>query len=216
MSSCCVQAADKFFDDKYALRDLKRYRKKGPFGTSKLLVEALKQYALEEQALLDVGGGIGMITHEVLAAGGRNATVIDMSTASLKLAAEEAVRRGTPDAISFLHGDVVQQADDLPVADIVALDRVVCCYPEPVKLLNAVLGKCTNLFAISYPRSHAYTRFSFWFGNKIWRLTGHRFQTYVHDEALLENQIRHNGFELITSAQTPLWQTALYQRVKMA
>ncbi len=157
-----------------------------------------------------------MITHEVLAAGGKTATIVDMSSASLALAKEEAARQGTAARVSFVHGDVVQQADSIPVVDMVALDRVVCCYPAPIELLDAVLGKCTNLFAISYPRPLMYTRFAFWFGNKIWRLTGHRFQTYVHSEAMLQRQIKKNGFEQVSSEHTILWQTALYQRVKMS
>lgn len=215
MSSCCAQATDRFFDKKYALRDLKKYRKKGPDGTTKLLVASLKAYTLDDTTLLDVGGGIGMITHEVLAAGGKAATIVDMSSASLALAKEEAARHGTTDRIAFMHGDMVQQADAVPVVDVVALDRVVCCYPAPIELLDAVLGKCTNLFAISYPRPHAYARFAFWFGNKIWRMTGHSFQTFVHSEALLQHQIRKNGFEEVGSQHTLMWQTALYQRVKM-
>lgn len=216
MSSCCVQATDQFFDKKYAQRDLKKYRKKGPTGTTKLLVDGLRQHRLADTSLLDVGGGIGMITHEVLAAGGKTATIVDMSSASLALAKEEAKRQGAGARIAFVHGDVVQQADSVPVVDVVALDRVVCCYPAPIELLDAVLGKCTNLFAISYPRPRLYTRFAFWFGNKIWRVSGHRFQTYVHSEALLQRQIRENGFEQLSNAHTFLWQTALYRRVKMS
>ncbi|MEM8485455.1 MAG: class I SAM-dependent methyltransferase [Bacteroidota bacterium] len=216
MSSCCVQATDQFFDKKYALRDLRKYRRKGPGGTTRLLVDALRQHKLTDTTLLDVGGGIGMITHEVLAVGGKAATIVDMSSASLALAKEEAVRLGTEARLKLIHGDVVQQADAVPVVDVVALDRVVCCYPAPIELLDAVLGKCTNLFAISYPRPHAYARFAFWFGNKIWRLSGHSFQTFVHSEAVLQQQIRNNGFEEISSQHTLMWQTSLYQRVKMA
>lgn len=216
MSSCCEQATDRFFDKKYAQRDLRKYRKKGPGGTTRLLVDELLQHKLIDATLLDVGGGIGMITHEVLAAGGKAATIVDMSSASLALAKEEAERQGTATRLKFIHGDVVQHAEVMPVVDVVALDRVVCCYPAPVKLLDAVLGKCTNLFAISYPRPHAYARFAFWFGNKIWRLSGHSFQTFVHSEEVLQQQIRNNGFEEISSQHTLMWQTSLYQRVKMA
>lgn len=45
-------------------------------------------------------------------------------------AQEEAKRKGLDDRIRFYHGDFVDLASEIPPADIVTLDRVICCYPD--------------------------------------------------------------------------------------
>jgi hypothetical protein len=38
--------------------------------------------------------------------------------------------RGREQVIQFVHADFVEAASELPSAAVVALDRVVCCYPS--------------------------------------------------------------------------------------
>jgi 2-polyprenyl-3-methyl-5-hydroxy-6-metoxy-1,4-benzoquinol methylase len=51
---------------------------------------------------LDVGGGIGVIHHELLSAGARSAIHVDATDANIQTAEEEARRRGHLGAVTFV------------------------------------------------------------------------------------------------------------------
>ena len=58
--------ADKFFNDKFARKELKRYRRRGPVRATLRLIQAIKDHDIRESSLLDIGGGIGVIQLELL------------------------------------------------------------------------------------------------------------------------------------------------------
>ena len=66
MSCCQCQGIETQFDRKSVAKDLEHYRKKGPNKTTNMLIEALKAEGIEEMVLLDIGGGVGAIQHELL------------------------------------------------------------------------------------------------------------------------------------------------------
>src|SRR5204863_302008 len=72
MTCCQPDSFDAVFSEKRASKDLKRYRKKGPDKTTRLLLDALKADGVAGKTLLDIGGGIGVAHHELLAAGDRS------------------------------------------------------------------------------------------------------------------------------------------------
>lgn len=133
----CCQITDKTFGEAEARTNLKDYQRKGPAGQTRLILEAVRSLGLKDAALPDVGGGIGAIHHELLEDVAREATHVDASSAYLKVATEEARRRGHGERVRFIHADFTDVADDLPKADVVTLDRVVCCYPDYRGLLQA-------------------------------------------------------------------------------
>jgi hypothetical protein len=49
---------------------------------------------------------------------------------SVQVAQDEANRRGHAEQVQFLHGDFLALAPAIAPADLVTLDRVLCCYPE--------------------------------------------------------------------------------------
>src|ERR1041385_1488639 len=54
--------------------------------------------------------------------------------------------------IEWVEGDFVAVAATVPSADLVALDRVVCCYPAYAPLLEQAAAHSRRLLAMSYPR----------------------------------------------------------------
>src|SRR5215510_6409672 len=122
--NCCEMENNTFGEDE-AKANLKDYRRRGPAKQTKFILEAIRSLRLKDAALLDIGGGIGVIHHELLEDVAREATHVDASSAYLKVATEEAKRKGHADRIKFIHADFTDVASDLPPADIVTLDRVV-------------------------------------------------------------------------------------------
>src|SRR5690606_2649869 len=88
------EGADAIFDQKTAEDDLRDYQQGGAGGTTGQLLDAIKAAGVAGLSLLDIGGGIGVIQHELAAAGVERVTDVDASRAYLRMAQAEAGRRG--------------------------------------------------------------------------------------------------------------------------
>jgi hypothetical protein len=66
MNCCQCQGLETLFNEQYVTKELSRYRNKGPEKTTRLLIDALKAEGVQGMALLDIGGGVGVIQHELL------------------------------------------------------------------------------------------------------------------------------------------------------
>lgn len=147
MTCCARNAIDREFDGRRAVRDLQRFRRRGPDPSTALLLDQVQFVALPSApTLMDIGGGIGALHHVLRDAGFATATEVDGSTAFLTAAAEESVRRGHADRVEFCQGDFRNAASALGSADVVTLDRVVCCDPDFATLPLSILHP--------FPRCH--------------------------------------------------------------
>ena len=161
MPACCStfeRAAEQQFNEKKAAQELKRYRTKGPGPTTRLLQEGIAQAGALKGTLLDIGSGVGSLTFGLLERGITHAVAVDASSAYNGVARQEAERLGREEAVQFVHGDFVTVASELPIATLVTLDRVVCCYPSYEPLLDAALYHTDLYLAFSYPRDVWYVR----------------------------------------------------------
>jgi magnesium-protoporphyrin O-methyltransferase len=163
-------------------------------------------------SLLDVGAGIGALTLELLESGSTEATCVDLAAGSLAIAREEAARRGLAARISWCEGDFVDVAADLPASDIVALDKVVCCYPSFRPLLEAAARHSRRWLALSYPRDRWYVRCGLWLENLWRRLRGSAFRAFVHPVTAMDALLREAGFVAASHSSTLVWQASVYTR----
>jgi SAM-dependent methyltransferase len=215
MPGCCSafeSAADLQFNQRKVAQELKRYREKGPGPTTRLLADGIAQSGALSGTVLDVGSGIGALTLALLERGAANAIAVDASTAYVDVAREEAGRRGKTDAIQFVHADFVERASQLPSANVVALDRVVCCYPSWEHLLDAALGHAERCLALSYPRDAWYVRLGMTLENGQRWLARNSFRTFVHPISKIEQTIRRAGFGLSSRRETWMWSVDVYLR----
>jgi magnesium-protoporphyrin O-methyltransferase len=208
--------AESLFTERAARRDLKRYRRKGPTGITRELLHALREQDVAAGTLLDIGGGVGTLQHELLHSGLAHAVHVDASRAYLEASAREAERQGHGDRVEQHHGDFVQLADNLVPVDVVTLDRVVCCYPDMPALVRASAAKAQRLYALSYPRVRWLTRLGRRLGNAWFRVRGSSFRTYLHPPAEIEAHVERNGFRPVASGRTLLWHAAVYRRVNVS
>jgi O-methyltransferase domain len=141
-----------FYNEKLATSELRKYREKGPSASTQALIDAMKAEGVEGATLLDIGGGIGAIQHELLAAGAAHATSVEASASYLEVAQEESLRRDLGDRVTYRHGDFVELADSIPPADIVTLDRVINVYPDWERLTELAAARAQRLFGLVYPR----------------------------------------------------------------
>jgi magnesium-protoporphyrin O-methyltransferase len=212
--SCCNVDYDAAFDARTARRDLAAYRRDGASGSTKRLIDELLKSDVAGASLLDIGGGVGVIGFELLAAGAERLTNVDASRAYVAVAQREAKRRGVDDRAQFLHGDFVALAAEIEPADVVTLDRVVCCYGDWAALLDHSLARARRLYGLVYPNDRWWMRAGIWIGNLGLRLSGQSFRGFVHPERAIDAHVRAAGFEPSSHHRGWLWQTVVYVRAR--
>jgi magnesium-protoporphyrin O-methyltransferase len=157
---------------------------------------------------------VGVLDHELLAAGAVRAVTVDASPAYLTLCAEEAERRGHADRLEQLLGDFVDLAPEVEPADVVTLDRVICCYPHMRVLVGASATRARRLYGVVFPREHAVMRFGVAVLNLVQRLLGSAFRVYVHQGRDVDDELDERGFRRVWTGGSFLWQARLYERVE--
>ena len=212
MSCRQCRGIEGMFDEKYVTNELSRYRKKGPGDTTRLLIEALKKEGVQGLTLLDIGGGVGAIQHGLLEAGAVQAIDVDASSAYLSAARVEAQRRGYTDRIRFQQGDFVDLAANITPADIVTLDRVICCYPDMEKMVGLSVARTWKIYGMVIPRESWWVKIGLGVGNFFFRLRRNPFRTYVHPIRAVEAILSSNGFKRHSYRKTFIWQVAVYTR----
>jgi magnesium-protoporphyrin O-methyltransferase len=177
------------------------------------LIEALKAEGVEGATLLDIGGGIGAIQHELLAAGAASAMSVDASAPYLDAAREESDRRGHGGRVTFLHGDFVQLAESVRPADIVTLDRVINVYPDLERLVGLSAERALRLYGLVYPRDARGVKVVIRAMNLVLRLLRKPVTVFVHPGDAIDRIVRQKGFSPIVSRSVgPVWQVAVYRR----
>ncbi len=207
----CIGIED-LFDKKLAMKELKHFRQKGARPTTRLMVEKIVAEGVKGLTLLDIGGGVGAVQVELLSAGARSAVDIDASSSYLTAAKEEAGRRGFTGRVTYRHGNFVDLAGSLEDADIVTLDRVVCCYNDARALVELSARRTRKILAMVYPRDSRLTRFINWCLNLPRKLQRAEFRTFVHPRPLLEASARAGGLECRGRFPRGFWEVALFAR----
>ena len=181
--------------------------------TARLLLAGIAKAGQHHGRLLDIGSGVGALTFELLERGVTEAIGVDLSSAYVAAASEEATHRGRTDSVRFVHGDFVAMASQLLAVDIVTLDRVVCCYPEYEPLLDESVRHADRYFALSYPRDAWYVRT--WVGvqNLARQVRRNPFRTFVHSASAMDHVIRRTGLELVSRSCTCTWCADVYRHV---
>lgn len=200
------------FDAKTAEGDLKRYLKKGPDGTTTALIDAIVAEGVEGATLLDIGGGIGAIQLELLAKGAATATSVDATEAYVRVSHAEATRRGYGDRIRPLVGAFETLAPEIEPADVVTLDRVVCCDPDLPGLLGRAAERARRVVGLVYPRQTWWNEIAARVINTWAWLTRDATRWHMHRPAEIDAILRRAGFTPRDVDRTMVWHVVLYVR----
>ncbi len=213
--SCCSHCRDAnaFFGQRDAMHRLARYQRHGPEGTTRLLIEALGATRLTDATLLDIGGGIGVVHHELLRAGAAHAVAIDAATAALSVAETESQRLGHAERVTYLHGDFVTLAPTVAPATLVILDRVVCCYPAMPALIGAAAARAERFLGLVYPHDAWWVHLGMQVLNTGLALQRTTFRVFCHPTAAVDAQIRQAGLTQRFRRIRGPWQVVVYERL---
>ena len=204
------------FDGRTVRREQRDYRRKGAPTTTRMLIEALLRAGVDGRSLLDIGGGVGAVQHALLQAGASRAQSVDASTAYLEIARQEADRLGLADRIEAVHGDFVRVAASVATADIVTLDRVICCYHDMRRLVAESAGRARRLYGLVYPRDIWWLRPAFRLMNLFLRLRRSSFRTFLHSTADVEAELAQHGLRRTFHRNMGMWQVAVFSVGRLA
>jgi 2-polyprenyl-3-methyl-5-hydroxy-6-metoxy-1,4-benzoquinol methylase len=203
---------ESFYNEKRAATDLRKYREKGPIPSTRALIEALKAEGVEGATLLDIGGGIGAIQHELIDAGVAHATSVEASAPYLDAAREESRRRGHDERVTYLYGNFVGLADSVSPAEIVTLDRVINVYPDWERLAELAAARAERLYGLVYPRDTRMVRVVIFAINLLLRLLRKPVRASVRPHNAVERIAHERGLGSHFSRDVGPWQIVIFRR----
>jgi SAM-dependent methyltransferase len=212
MDACGCDGLAAMFDRRTAEHDRERYHREGPDRTTRMLLEMIPSNRVGGSSILDIGGGIGVIGKELLQAGAGHAVLVEASPAYLAVARQEARQANQLNRIEFVDGDFVRRAAELDAADIVTLDRVVCCYPDAEALVALSAARAHWLYGLVLPRDRWLVRAGLRILNLGFRLRRKAYRAYAHPNARIDQLVAAAGLQPRSEAGTFFWRVVVYGR----
>ena len=207
---CCQNNRE--FDAKRAQKRLKDYRKNGPGPSTRVLIGLLQQCDVKGFDLLDIGSGVGSLHLELLDYGLSAVVSVEASRAYQEASQQEAENQGKDHLVKYHYADFVAAAAQFESADIVTLDKVICCYPIMSELVSKSLAKARNLYCVILPRDTWWVKLVQSTGELAKRTWGNSFRTYVHSISDFQDIVTRAGFELRHLKYQREWMIAVYRK----
>jgi SAM-dependent methyltransferase len=211
MDCCDPNGLDRMFAGRLVRQELNAWRRKGLNGRQRSIIEPLAPLA-PGTTVLEVGCGIGAVGTTLLTKGAGEGTFVDISMAYLRAAREAAAQAGVEARASFHQDDFATSKHPYPEADVVVLDRVVCCYPDAVALLEKAARHSRQTLIFTYPRP-------FWFMPLFrtlcalgMRLAGREYRFFLHDPELLLRAATGAGHSHVVTRSVGVWQLVKVSR----
>jgi len=207
MASCCdPRGCEDVFGNGFARRMAKRYRRRGLDPTATQMVDFLSKNGLSGSTVLEIGGGVGQISIELLRRGAASVTIAELSPAYDQEARRIAEEAGVADRVRRRIVDVAATPETVEKADLVVLHRVVCCYPDFVRLLRTAAGRCLGRLAFSHPRRNLSTRAIVATENAFFALTRKEFRTFAHPPEAMLDALTTRGLSPVFTHHGRVWQ----------
>jgi len=213
VSDCCTpKGYRQIFSEKSARAEARRYRRKGLDGTSRQITDLLKKRGVEGRTLLEVGGGIGAIEIDLLKAGVVRAVNVELTPTYEDAAGELLRESGLADRVERKVMDFTEVGTEVNAADIVVMNRVICCYPDMPKLARAAADHARGVLVMTFPNNRWWTRLGLTFVNLGFRVIRMQFRVFLHPPDLILAAVEQSGFKTSLNERGLLWQVAALER----
>jgi 16S rRNA G966 N2-methylase RsmD len=214
MGDCCDRPGyQNVFDDRFARRSARAYRRRGLKDIQLRMVSFLAERGIQDASVLEIGGGVGDLQVELLSRGAREATNLEISRNYETEAAALLERSGMADRVKRRFVDIAGSPDEVEPADVVVLHRVVCCYPDYQRLLSAAASHARRLLVFSHPPRNRFTRALLYCENLLHRLRGSDFRAFVHPPAAMIAAVEAQGLSVSYRHRGLSWDIVGCERV---
>src|SRR5262245_8498666 len=167
--------------DESACEFCEDYKKSGLSKSSKTLFDLLVEDGVKDKSVLELGSGAGGFSIELLRRGASGVVGVDLSPEMVKTATQLSQESGFSDRARFEQGNGATAS--LPRADIVIMDKVICCYSDIGSLLKNATGASQSIVGFVAPRGEGLLKWPLKFGVWIMNIVEkrrHRILFYVH------------------------------------
>jgi magnesium-protoporphyrin O-methyltransferase len=192
-------------------RALRRYRRRGPAKTTRALTEALRGANVSGATVIDIGGGVGAVS----ACADRGRRPGGHGRGRFLLLRRSRSRgggaAGIAQQISFRQGDFVSLAAAIPEADVVTLDRVICCYPD-VRALVSLSRRMPPAHTAWCFRATPGGPASDPIVNLFLFIMRNPMRTFVHGRDVVDDLLRSAGLSPLFERRFFFWQVAVWSR----
>jgi magnesium-protoporphyrin O-methyltransferase len=214
LSDCCSPKGYRWvFSERSARAEAKRYRRKGLDSTSRRIVDFLKTQGVEGKTVLEVGGGIGAIQIELLKAGAARALSVELTPTYEEVAAALLREAELSDRVERRVMDFAEAADQVDGADVVIMNRVICCYPDMPRLAGAAADHARQLLVMSFPRKTWWMYVGLKVSNFLLWTTRREFHIFLHPTEKIIATSEQHGLEPVLDQQGLVWKVAALRRV---
>ena len=162
--------------------------------------------------MLEVGGGIGAIEIELLKAGVTRATNIELTPTYEEAAGELLREADLVGRVDRRIGDFVEAGAEVAAADLVILNRVICCYPDMPRLAAAAAEHAHSTLVLSYPNSRWWTRFGLGLVNLGFRVFRVQFQVFLHPPDRILAEAEKGGLRPRLNDRGLVWHVTAFER----
>jgi 16S rRNA G966 N2-methylase RsmD len=200
------------FGARFAKHSANRYRKRGLDETARTIVELAATGGVQGATVLEIGGGVGEIQLELLKRGAASATNLELSPGYEPEAAALIAEAGFTGRVNRRLVDIAADPGRVESADVVVLHRVVCCYPDYIRLLGAAADHARRHLVFSHPPRNLMIRAVVATQNLLFRLAGRDFRTFAHPPAEMLAVLAEHGLELRAAHRGRVWQVAAVSR----
>jgi magnesium-protoporphyrin O-methyltransferase len=191
---------------------VRRYEQDGLDDTGARMVAFLREHGVEGGTVLEIGGGVGALQLELLAAGAERTTNLELSPEYEESAQALLRERGLEDRVDRRVGDVIAEPALAGPADAVLMHRVVCCYPDYDALVGAAAERTRRYLVMSFPRDRALFRAGARVLNLWFRLRRWEYRTFIHPPAAILAAAERRGLRLAAESRGGIWQVAALER----
>ena len=207
MAGCCEpRGYDEAFGAGRARRSAGRYRKSGLSRTAARIVELVAQRGVEGATVLEIGGGVGDLQLELLRRGAAKATNLELSPSYEETAARLLAENGLTDRVERRLHDIATDPDAVEPADVVVLNRVVCCYPDYRRLLGAAADHARRQLVFSHPPRNLLSRAVLGGENLGNRITRCDFRVFAHPPEAMLAVLAEHGMRPTAPTVGRVWQ----------
>jgi SAM-dependent methyltransferase len=145
---------------------VEEFEKRGLRKHTNLIIKFFTDINLSNMTILELGCGVGGLLLKFLEMGAKHTHGVDLSESMVENAKKFAELRNFNDKTSFYVGDFGALSKGiLPIkeADIVIADRVLCCSPVPLEILQSMINYNPKYIVVVQPRKNYFTRSYMWF-----------------------------------------------------
>ena len=177
------------------------------------LLDLLRDAQLRRPSVLEFGCGTGAVGVALLEMDAARVTGIDLSPASIALARRRAEAAGMASKSTFEVGNAAE-VESAP-HDWVIMDRVICCFGDPDRLVDRAIAHAGERIAITVPESRGWRGLvnrPLWAVEFAWDRFRGGCRGYVHDLTRIERRLGVAGFQPAGTARIGLWFLGIYDR----